>query len=146
MTIKVSHHPPIGVGHCTAKDWVFWFDSRFKNKFWGKSIEIHPLGQSNLRFKDGETFTWKKVTSCVHNIMAGEKYVEKYGDCVIQSSSGMKAKFNFVRSGWMSSSRNDVVGEIKDKNDKKLKIMFGKWDEGLYVGEQRQTVSIFAHK
>lgn len=136
---QVSHHPPIGAGHCSAKEWSFWFDSRFKNKFWGKSIEIHPLGKSHLQFKDGEKFSWKKVTSCVHNIMGGEKYVEKYGDCVIESSTGIKAKFTFVRSGWMSSSRNDVVGEIRDQDDKKQKIMFGKWDEGLYVGEQRQT-------
>ena len=83
------------------------------------------------------------MTSCVHNIMGGEKYVEKYGDCIIESSTGIKAKFTFSRSGWVSSSRNDVVGEIRDKDDKKQKIMFGKWDEGLYVGEQRQTVSAF---
>lgn len=106
-------------------------------------MEIHPLGKSHLQFKDGEIFTWKKITSCVHNIMGGEKYVEKYGDTVIESSTGIKAKFTFVRSGWMSGSRNDVVGEIRDKDDKKQKIMFGKWDEGLYVGEQRQTVCCY---
>ena len=142
---QVSHHPPIGCGQCDSKLWSFWFDSRFKNKFWGKSIEIHPLGKSHLKFKDGETFTWKKVTSCVHNIMAGEKYVEKYGDCVIESSNGLKAKFTFAKSGWTSSSRNDVVGEVRDPVENKVKKMFGKWDEGMYVGEQRETVSLKSH-
>jgi len=135
---QVSHHPPVGVGHCEAKDWELWFDSRFKNKFWGKSIEIHPLGRSHLTFKDGETFTWKKVTTCVHNIMSGEKYVEKYGDCIIESSLGVKAKLNFVKSGWTSSSRNDIVGEIKD-NSNNSKKLFGRWDEGVYAGDHRAT-------
>ena len=79
------------------------------------------------------------MTTCVHNIMSGEKYVEKYGDCIIESSSGVKAKLNFVKSGWTSSSRNDIVGEIKD-NSNNSKKLFGRWDEGVYAGDHRATV------
>ena len=39
----------------------------------------------------------------------------------------------------MSSSKNEVIGEIKDKNGQKCKSLFGRWDEAMYVGEQRQT-------
>ena len=40
----------------------------------------------------------------------------------------------------MSAAKNEVIGEIKDSNGLKLKQLFGRWDEGLYLGEQRQTV------
>ena len=42
----------------------------------------------------------------------------------------------------MSASKNEVIGEIKDKNGIKCKSLFGRWDEAMYVGEQRQTVSL----
>ena len=46
----------------------------------------------------------------------------------------------------MSASKNEVIGEIKDKNGTKCKSIFGRWDEAMYVGEQRQTVSfIISH-
>ena len=52
---------------------------RWKNKFWGKSMEIHPLGQTRITFKDKEKFTFNQVTSCVHGLLSGEKYIEFYG-------------------------------------------------------------------
>lgn len=39
----------------------------------------------------------------------------------------------------MSGSKNEVIGEIKDENNKKIKSMFGRWDEGIYQGDSRQT-------
>ena len=53
----------------------------------------------------------------------------------------MQAKFTFQKAGWMSGSKNEVIGEIKDEKNNKLKSMFGRWDEGIYLGENSQTVS-----
>ena len=52
----------------------------------------------------------------------------------------MQAKFTFQKAGWMSGSKNEVIGEIKDEKNNKLKSMFGRWDEGIYLGENSQTV------
>lgn len=59
----------------------------------------------------------------------------------MKSSNGMQAKFTFQKAGWMSGSKNEVIGEIKDEKNNKLKSMFGRWDEGIYLGENSQTVS-----
>lgn len=64
----------------------------------------------------------------------------------MKSSNGMQAKFTFQKAGWMSGSKNEVIGEIKDEKNNKLKSMFGRWDEGIYLGENSQTVSHFLKK
>ena len=61
------------------------------------------------------------------------------GECIVKSTKGLTGRFTFQRGGWMSSSKNEVIGEIKDKNGQKCKSLFGRWDEAMYVGEQRQT-------
>uniref|UniRef100_A0A3Q2SZC3 Oxysterol-binding protein n=1 Tax=Fundulus heteroclitus TaxID=8078 RepID=A0A3Q2SZC3_FUNHE len=43
---QVSHHPPISACHCESKNFTFWQDVRWKNKFWGKSMEILPMGST----------------------------------------------------------------------------------------------------
>ena len=55
----------------------------------------------------------------------------------------MQAKFTFQKAGWMGGSKNEVIGEIKDEKNNKLKSMFGRWDEGIYLGENSQTVSYY---
>lgn len=49
---QVSHHPPVSAFHCTAKDksWVVYGSYEPKLKFWGKSIEIKPIGIITLEF------------------------------------------------------------------------------------------------
>ena len=77
---QVSHHPPVSVAHCEGTGWELTITGRWKNKFWGRSMEIHPLGQTHIVFKDGEEVRFNQVTSCIHNILSGEKYVEFYGE------------------------------------------------------------------
>uniref|UniRef100_A0A672SKB6 Oxysterol-binding protein n=1 Tax=Sinocyclocheilus grahami TaxID=75366 RepID=A0A672SKB6_SINGR len=45
---QVSHHPPVSTCHCESKNYTFWQDVRWKNKFWGKSMEIVPMGFTHL--------------------------------------------------------------------------------------------------
>ncbi|NXS32830.1 OSBL7 protein, partial [Pomatostomus ruficeps] len=46
---QVSHHPPISACHAESDNFVFWQDMRWKNKFWGKSLEIVPVGTVNVQ-------------------------------------------------------------------------------------------------
>ncbi|MEE6465882.1 hypothetical protein FKM82_006732 [Ascaphus truei] len=45
---QVSHHPPISACHAESEKFVFYQDIRWKNKFWGKSMEIVPIGTTHL--------------------------------------------------------------------------------------------------
>lgn len=63
---QVSHHPTLIACHCEGRGWKFWADSNLKSKFWGRSIQVDPVGTLTLEFDDGEIFQWSKVgrTSC----------------------------------------------------------------------------------
>jgi len=48
--------------HCEGTGWKFWGDSTLKSKFWGRSIQLDPVGALTLEFDDGEFFQWSKVS------------------------------------------------------------------------------------
>lgn len=60
-TCQVSHHPMVVACHCEGTGWRFWADSNLKSKFWGRSIQLDPVGALTLEFDDGEVFQWSKV-------------------------------------------------------------------------------------
>ncbi|KAI8531262.1 hypothetical protein RHMOL_Rhmol11G0122900 [Rhododendron molle] len=64
---KVSHHPMIVACHCEGTGWKFWGDSNLKSKFWGRSIQLDPVGVLTLEFDDGEVFQWSKVQGLVQD-------------------------------------------------------------------------------
>jgi len=37
----------------------------------------------SYRFKDH--FAWNKVTSCIHNILSGQRWIEHYGEIIIKN-------------------------------------------------------------
>ena len=47
--------------HCEGTGWKLWGDSNLKSKFWGRSIQLDPVGILTLEFDDGEVFQWSKV-------------------------------------------------------------------------------------
>ncbi|KAF7136254.1 hypothetical protein RHSIM_Rhsim08G0237600 [Rhododendron simsii] len=46
--------------HAIVRGWKFWGDSNLKSKFWGRSIQLDPIGVLTLEFDDGEVFQWSK--------------------------------------------------------------------------------------
>ncbi|RVE57979.1 hypothetical protein OJAV_G00204490 [Oryzias javanicus] len=134
---QVSHHPPISACHCESKNFTFWQDVRWKNKFWGKSMEILPMGSVNVMFpRFGDHYEWNKVTTCVHNILSGRRWIEHYGEITIRNtkSSACLCKLTFVKGNYWSSNVNEVQGFVMDQEGKVIHRLFGKWHEGLYCG------------
>ncbi|RXM28428.1 Oxysterol-binding protein-related protein 6 [Acipenser ruthenus] len=134
---QVSHHPPISACHCESKKFTFWQDIRWKNKFWGKSMEILPIGIVNVALpKYGDHYEWNKVTTCIHNILSGRRWIEHYGEITIRNtkSSLCICKLTFVKGNYWSSSVNEVQGFVMDQEGKVVHRLFGKWHEGLYCG------------
>lgn len=134
---QVSHHPPISACHCESKKFTFWQDIRWKNKFWGKSMEILPIGTVNVMLpKYGDLYEWNKVTTCVHNILSGRRWVEHYGEITIRNSRSATCvcKLTFVKGNYWSSNVNEVHGVVLDQEGRTVHRLFGKWHEGLYCG------------
>ncbi|XP_038607488.1 oxysterol-binding protein-related protein 6 isoform X4 [Tachyglossus aculeatus] len=134
---QVSHHPPISACHCESKNFVFWQDIRWKNKFWGKSMEILPVGTLNVMLpKYGDYYVWNKVTTCIHNILSGRRWIEHYGEITIRNtkSSVCICKLTFVKVNYWNSNVNEVQGVVMDQEGKAVHRLFGKWHEGLFCG------------
>uniref|UniRef100_A0A3P9IJE2 Oxysterol-binding protein n=1 Tax=Oryzias latipes TaxID=8090 RepID=A0A3P9IJE2_ORYLA len=135
---QVSHHPPISACHAESKNFVFWQDVRCKNKFWGKSLEIVPVGTTHVTLPGfGDHYEWNKVTSCIHNILSGQRRIEHYGEISIKNSNSdiCQCKITFIKTSYWSSRVNEVEGTITDNKGKVIHRIFGKWHEAVFCGD-----------
>ncbi|XP_074509973.1 oxysterol-binding protein-related protein 3 isoform X2 [Sebastes fasciatus] len=143
---QVSHHPPISACHAESKNFIFWQDVRCKNKFWGKSMEILPVGTTHVTLPGfGDHYEWNKVTSCIHNILSGQRWIEHYGEISIRNSSSdiCQCKITFVKAKYWNSSVNEVEGAITDNKGKVIHRLFGKWQESVFCGNPPSATCIW---
>ncbi|XP_042345142.1 oxysterol-binding protein-related protein 3 isoform X4 [Plectropomus leopardus] len=143
---QVSHHPPISACHTESKNFVFWQDVRCKNKFWGKSMEIVPVGTTHVTLPGfGDHYEWNKVTSCIHNILSGQRWIEHYGEISIRNSSSdiCQCKITFIKAKYWNSSVNEVEGTITDNKGKVVHRLFGKWQEAVFCGDPPSATCIW---
>lgn len=132
---QVSHHPPISVCHAESRNFIFWQDVRIKTKFWGKSMEFQPAGTTNLFLPSvDEKYMYNKVTTCVHNLFSGQRWVDQYGELKITASSGIACKLTFVKASYWSAKRHEIHGCVTSPDGKVVRNLFGKWSEALYCG------------
>ncbi|XP_024526825.1 oxysterol-binding protein-related protein 1B isoform X1 [Selaginella moellendorffii] len=129
---KVSHHPMVIACHCQGRGWELWGDSTLKSKFWGRSIQLDPVGVLTLQFDDGETFQWSKVTSSINNIILGKLYVDHYGTMRIQGNRGLSCKLKFKEQSMIDRNPHQVQGYVHNEGGDKLASLIGKWDESMY--------------
>ncbi|TSK34748.1 Oxysterol-binding protein-related protein 3 [Bagarius yarrelli] len=143
---QVSHHPPISACHAESKNFIFWQDVRWKNKFWGKSMEIVPVGTTHVVLPGlGDHYEWTKVTSCIHNILSGQRWIEHYGEICIKNtiSDICQCKVTFIKAKYWNSSMNEVEGTIVDHKGKVIHKLFGKWHESIYCGSPPSATCIW---
>ncbi|KAG7475393.1 hypothetical protein JOB18_030628 [Solea senegalensis] len=143
---QVSHHPPISACHAESKNFVFWQDVRCKNKFWGKSMEIVPVGTTHVTLPEfGDHYEWNKVTSCIHNILSGQRWIEHYGEITIRNSNSdvCQCKITFVKAKYWNSSVNEVEGTITDHKGKVINRLFGKWNEAVFCGDPPSATCVW---
>ena len=128
---QVSHHPPVSCCAARGADWTWSQALRIRSKFWGKSMEFQPEGTINLSLSShGEEYVWNKVTSCIHNILGAERWVDLYGESVIRCpQSGLTARIQFVKASYWSNKRHEMSGTITDSAGAVVTNMFGKWSE-----------------
>uniref|UniRef100_A0A665WJ01 Oxysterol-binding protein n=1 Tax=Echeneis naucrates TaxID=173247 RepID=A0A665WJ01_ECHNA len=143
---QVSHHPPVSACHSDSKNFTFWQDVRWKNKFWGKSMEIVPMGTTHVTLPAfGDHYEWNKVTSCIHNILSGQRWIEHYGEMTIKNinSNVCQCKVTFVKAKSWNSTVNEIEGVVTDSNGKVVHSIFGKWHESLFQGDPPSATCIW---
>lgn len=94
--------------HCEGRGWKFWADSNLKGKFWGRSIQLDPVGILTLQFEDGETFQWSKVTTSIYNIIIGKIYCDHYGTMRIRGSGTYSCKLKFKEQSIIDRNPHQV--------------------------------------
>ncbi|KAK9270071.1 hypothetical protein L1049_025644 [Liquidambar formosana] len=129
---KVSHHPMIVACHCEGRGWKFWGDSNLKSKFWGRSIQLDPVGVLTLEFDDGEVFQWNKVTTSIYNLILGKLYCDHYGTMRIQGNHDYSCKLKFKEQSIIDRNPHQVHGIVQDRNGKTVATLLGKWDESMH--------------
>ncbi|KAF6172059.1 hypothetical protein GIB67_029477 [Kingdonia uniflora] len=129
---KVSHHPVIVACHYEGKGCKFWGDSNLKSKFWGRSIQLDPVGILTLEFDDGEVFQWSKVTTSIYNLILGKVYCDHYCTMRIQGNRDYSCKLKFKEQSIIDRNPHQVQGIVQDKSGKTMATLFGKWDESMH--------------
>uniref|UniRef100_A0A8D0F398 Oxysterol-binding protein n=1 Tax=Strix occidentalis caurina TaxID=311401 RepID=A0A8D0F398_STROC len=122
---QVCHHPPISACHAESDNFIFWQGGymRWKNKFWGKSLEIVPVGTVNVQLT-GDHFEWNKVTTCIHNVLSGPRWIEHYGEVLIRNTRDPSYHCKITFCKVRPAPRSGTVVER----------LAGKWHEGLHRG------------
>ncbi|KAL1201694.1 Oxysterol-binding protein-related protein 2A [Cardamine amara subsp. amara] len=129
---KVSHHPTVIACHCEGKGWKFWGDTNLRSKFWGRSIQVEPVGVLTLEFDDGEIFQWSKVTSTIYNIILGKLYCDHHGVMQIRGNRQYSCTLKFKEQSILERNPHQVNGFVEDVAGQKAATVFGKWDDSLY--------------
>ncbi|KAM9843267.1 oxysterol-binding protein-related protein 7-like isoform 2-T3 [Aulostomus maculatus] len=134
---QVSHHPPISACHAESENFTFWQDQRWKNKFWGKSVEIISSGLVNVTLpRYGDHYEWNKAVTCIHNVLSQQRWLEHYGEVVIRNKESdiCTCKITFVKSRYWSSdnSKNEVQGVVLDRAGEVVHRFGGLWHEGIF--------------
>lgn len=134
---QVCHHPPMSACHAESENFVFWQDQRWKNKFWGKSLEVIPTGMVNVTLpRYGDHYEWNKVVTCIHNVLSQQRWLEHYGEVVIRNlnSTVCTCKMTFVKSRYWGSdnTRNEVQGQVLNEAGEVVHRFGGFWSEGIF--------------
>ncbi|CAM8877680.1 unnamed protein product [Rhodiola kirilowii] len=129
---KVSHHPTLIACHCEGRGWKFWGDSNLRTKFWGRSIQLDPVGVLTLEFDDGEIFQWSKVTTSIYNLILGKLYCDHHGTMHICGNREFSSKLRFKEQSILDRNPHQVDGFVEDSSGKKVALIYGKWDDSLH--------------
>ncbi|ESK98421.1 oxysterol binding protein [Moniliophthora roreri MCA 2997] len=125
---KVRHNPVEMAYHAEGANWELTATSAGKTKFWGKSLEVIPLGTTHLQIGD-DHYQWKKPSSFMRNLMVGTKYLEHVGKMVIENTTdNSRCVLEFKQSSYWGAS-NIVSGVVHNSSGDMVSKLEGKWDE-----------------
>uniref|UniRef100_A0A452DT16 Oxysterol-binding protein n=1 Tax=Capra hircus TaxID=9925 RepID=A0A452DT16_CAPHI len=132
---QVSHHPPAAAHHAESRNgWTLRQEIKITSKFRGKYLSIMPLGSIHCIFHaTGHHYTWKKVTTTVHNIIVGKLWIDQSGEIdIVNHKTGDKCNLKFVPYSYFSRDvARKVTGEVTDASGRVHFALLGTWDEKM---------------
>ncbi|KAM8880868.1 oxysterol-binding protein 1-like isoform 2-T4 [Synchiropus picturatus] len=140
---QVSHHPPAAAHHVISdRGWVLRQEITVASKFRGKYLSIMPLGTIHAIFEKSKNhYTWKKVTTTVHNIIVGKLWIDQSGEIdVVNQTTGDRCHLKFAPYSYFSRDvARKVTGVVMDKGGKAHYVLSGTWDEKLEFSRVMQS-------
>uniref|UniRef100_A0A8C9XBK8 Oxysterol-binding protein n=1 Tax=Sander lucioperca TaxID=283035 RepID=A0A8C9XBK8_SANLU len=140
---QVSHHPPAAAHHAVSeKGWTLRQEITLASKFRGKYLSIMPLGSIQCLFdKSNNHYSWKKVTTTVHNIIVGKLWIDQSGEIdVVNHKTGDRCHLKFAPYSYFSRDvPRKVTGVVTDKDGKAHYVLSGTWDEKMEFSRVMQS-------
>ncbi|XP_035901282.1 oxysterol-binding protein 1 isoform X4 [Anopheles stephensi] len=141
---QVSHHPPMAAQYCEGRGWRCWQEFTMTSKFRGKYIQIVPLGYTHVEFPaTGNKYTWRKVTTTVHNIIVGKLWVDNHGDMEIfgeGSAKGVKCHLKYLPYSYFTrDTQRRVKGVVMDSGNQVKWVINGTWDSKIEIAPVTST-------
>lgn len=108
-------------------------------------MEVIPFATVNVILKPFNChYKWNKITTCVHNLFKGERYVDNYGELIISdTANGLTCKITFEKAGYWSNKKNEISGTITAGKGEVLEKIFGRWNESIHCGTAPATKCIW---
>ncbi|CAH1233262.1 OSBP [Branchiostoma lanceolatum] len=135
ITEQVSHHPPAAAAYVDSKHgWESWQEFTMTSKFRGKYLNIIPQGIAHLKFTaTGNHYTWRKVTSIVHNIIVGKLWIDQSGEMdIVNHKTGDKCHLVYTPYSYFSrETPRKVTGVVTDKDGQAHYVLSGTWDKKI---------------
>ena len=80
----------------------------------------------------GEHYTWKKVSTCLHNIIVGTMWLDHYGTMEIRNhKTNETCALTYVPCGWGGKNQFQINGFVRDAAGRDHYVVFGKWNDRL---------------
>lgn len=140
---QVSHHPPAAAHHAfSEKGWSLRQEITLASKFRGKYLSIMPLGSIQCIFeKSNNHYSWKKVTTTIHNIIVGKLWIDQSGEIdVVNHRTGDRCHLKFTPYSYFSRDvPRKVTGVVTDKDGKAHYVLSGTWDEKMEFSRIMQS-------
>uniref|UniRef100_A0A667WM57 Oxysterol-binding protein n=1 Tax=Myripristis murdjan TaxID=586833 RepID=A0A667WM57_9TELE len=140
---QVSHHPPAAAHHAISeRGWTLRQEITLASKFRGKYLSIMPLGSIQCIFeKSNNHYSWKKVTTTVHNIIVGKLWIDQSGEIdVVNHRTGDRCHLKFAPYSYFSRDvARKVTGVVTDKDGKAHYVLSGTWDEKMEFSRVMQS-------
>ncbi|XP_014606256.1 PREDICTED: oxysterol-binding protein 1 isoform X1 [Polistes canadensis] len=133
---QVSHHPPMLAQHCEGRKWRCWQEFTMASKFRGKYLQVIPLGTAHLEFNtEQQHYTWRKVTTTVHNIIVGKLWVDQSGDMdIVNHKEGVKCHLKYIPYSYFSRDNQRKVKGVVMNSSKEVKwVVQGTWDSKIEI-------------
>ncbi|XP_042856233.1 oxysterol-binding protein 1-like isoform X3 [Penaeus japonicus] len=132
---QVSHHPPIVAQYVEGTSgWHSWQEFSMSSKFRGKYLQIIPLGIAHLKYlASGNHYTWRKVSTTVHNMIVGKLWLDNHGEMeIVNHKTGDKCCLKFIPYSYFSREiPKKVTGYVVDSEGTFKWFITGTWDEKI---------------